>query len=121
METNAKTLIVDLRNKTVDRSIIWELTESKSEYRLRLKAGAVTVDKWSGTEPNGDEFDAAEFAILNTKGEIIERYLTYLSDNPQDYLLILSLHDAVRRQILNVDETIDVLIGEIAKMEPPPF
>ena len=113
MEQKTERLIKMLRSGTEKNTLSWETTERKSQFRLPLRSGFVTIDRWAGfDEETQEEFDVIEVTFLNQKGDPIDTFRSS-AGNPGDYILLASMHDAARRNANKVDEILSDLFNEV--------
>lgn len=114
MERRLESIIESIKSGTKKRSFLWEPTERKTEYRLRLKSGIINVDKWLSTsDPTSVSHPMTDISFHNELGERIERLAFSKLDSPDDYRKLAELHELARRSILKVDETLDRIFSEI--------
>jgi hypothetical protein len=113
MEPKIKTIVQYLYSGTVKGKLAWETTERKTEYRLQLGNGSVTVDHWSGPDQHGDEFDKVDIRFYNGTGEMLENFDFDRATQREDYRTVLNLHDCVRRSVVKFDETLDSILGDL--------
>ena len=102
-----ETLLEGTKNGTIE----WEPTHRKTEFRTRMGAAAITVDKWDWTnEYTDDSVTSADITIYNKEGEKID---TCVADAGPDFRALSDLHEVVRRKVLKVDETLATLLQEL--------
>lgn len=101
-------LIERLLERTLDKQVVWQKWSGTDEYKLDLKSGAITVDKW-----NHDYQLYAEVVLYNNNGDKIDVLSANDSDNQENFELISNFHSEIRRSHYKVDETIDGLLDEI--------
>lgn len=96
-------LVAQLLDKTRKRSITWEPTAKNDEFMSSLGGNvSFTIGAWRDTE------------ILTMRDELDRVLLTLDSDStPQ----LSELYGEARRVALNVDESLDNVLDQLARME----
>ena len=114
MEKKLKDAIDDLLQGTSEEIFHWEPTERKTEFRLRLKNGIVTVDCWDANDdPFDDPSHYSDITFYKDDGEVIERFVYSQKTEASDYQFLQILNDAARRNSLKIDEKLELLFKEI--------
>lgn len=103
-----RALINSLKKKTHNNEAKWSTTSRKTEFKLSLSQGSVTIDKW--TDSSGSFCD---ITIYDKNGVNIDRVVYNRSSSI--FSELSDLIDLVRRKYYKVDETIDVFIKELDK------
>lgn len=110
IQNKLKTLVDLLYDKTVKREVIWQKTSNDAEFKLALKSGALTIDKWEH-----DYNNYIEVVLYNDNGDKIDVFQG--TDNNNEEIEIFkfldNFHQEVRRAHYKVDETIDGFLDEI--------
>jgi hypothetical protein len=111
MQSSIEKLVTTLLEGTKNGTIQWEQTARKTEFRTSISAGSITVDKWDWTHEESDETGTtADIAVFNKAGEKIDTCVAY---GGADFAKLAQLHEAVRRKVLKVDETIESIFKEL--------
>lgn len=111
IDTQLKTLINELVQKTKDKKVRWNRTSSESKFKLILQnKSALTVDSWED-EHNND--GVATVVIFNERGDEILVHKSHLNEDFEDFKLIYDLQNAARNAYFKVDETIASFLSEI--------
>lgn len=116
MDRGTKEIIERLINKTKQNKVIWNKASRAEEFSLVLDSGVIIlVDNWYS---EGDTY--YDITINNDKGITILNHVLNKEDeeaNNYDYHLLKQLHQAIKDNYYNVDETIKGIIKEIQNKE----
>lgn len=103
-----KELLIKLKDKSESGQAIWSKTSVDTEFKLEFQKGAVTIDNW---EDSHGIF--ADFAIINDNGDIIERHIFNVNEDPDDYNFISNIYKSVKNSYYKTDETIKTIFDEL--------
>jgi hypothetical protein len=114
MDPKVKEIIGKLLKATEEKTINWMPTARKSEFRLPMEKGSITVDNYVVMDEfgQGDEV-VGDIVFLNAKGETVERFGHSADAEPDDYKYLHRLHNAARRNALKIEEQLSVIFQEI--------
>jgi hypothetical protein len=110
MHSSIEKLVTTLLEGTKNGTIEWNTTARKTEFRTTIGAASITVDKWYGDPQTGDMEETVDLAVFNETGEKID---TCVATAGGDFAKLAQLHEAVRRKVLKVDETIESIFKEL--------
>ena len=104
---NIKILIDKLKKKTEAGQAVWTKTSRDTEFKLELQKGAITTDNWD--DGGGLMVD---LAIINDKGDIIERDFFVSGDN-NDFKTLLEIYELAKKSYYKTDETLKTIFDEL--------
>lgn len=107
---NIRSIIEKLSEKTLSKSVEWNKSTGVDGFKLMLKIGIVSIDKFYSSNEN---YWLMEFMILNDRGETIERLLRSDAEEKEDYIYLNDFYNLVRRKYLKADETLIDLLDEL--------
>ena len=103
-------LLRDLAQKTEDNLINWEGSEVADQFVLKLKTGAIMLDKTSTLADWNQVETHYSFKILNKVGATIDEFEI---DRGEPYVVASRMFETIRRRVHRVDEQLDEIIGEL--------
>lgn len=104
------TLIDSLLQKTAEGKANWSRTGASGQYVIILEAGSIKLDQFFYNH-HDDTNRGYALTLLNSNGDRIDEIQQEEGD--QHYELMKTLYDAVERDYLRVDETIDGMLSEL--------
>lgn len=107
-------LLADLAQKTAANSINWEASEASDQFVLKLKNGAVMLDKSISLGDWNQEETYYSLKILNKVGDAIDEFTV---EGREWYELASGMYETIRRRINRIDEQLDEIISEIDASE----
>jgi hypothetical protein len=84
-------------------------------FEYSTSNSTVTVDNSGGDEGSG----WIVMAVRNSGGTVVGKAEMTRHTEPEFDVILDELFEAARRQVLKVDETLDALIAEVEKLDPP--
>jgi len=106
MNPKHEKLIDDLLRKTAAGEVEWEETDAPNQFALKLKRGAILIEKSFGLLTIGN----FTITLLNNEGNQIDRFGTI---GEQYRGVVQELYEIIDRRVSRVDEQIDEIIGEL--------
>lgn len=109
MEGNQKfSLILErLLERTKEGKLEWKSTADKNTFLVVLKDSSISIQ---GNEAYG--LGIYEFSFRNEDGEIIQSVRIFHSD--EEFEKAQSLFNSIRRHALNIDQTLDHILEQLA-------
>lgn len=115
-------LAQSLTRHTRSGAIEWERRDTAHDpdllrFEYSTPNSTVTVDN-SGSD--GDEWrEWIVMTVRDSEGAVVATAEITRHTQPEFDEILNDLFEAVRRQVLKVDETLDALIAEMEKLDPP--
>lgn len=113
-------LLKRLHEKTLQGKVPWEQSADEGVFQASFKNYSIRISRQPSRHGNLDEEDVV-FQLFNEKGELIEE-VDDTSFSQPDFLptspfkFMADLHAMARRSAMGVDEAVDILLGELDKV-----
>jgi hypothetical protein len=107
-------LLRGLLDATQKGEVRWEQTISEKDFRVQLEGGMVRVGEVIRSETDDDDEGAlTPYATLIGRGGKTLEFAWPEDLAPENLDMIKELYEAVRRQVLQVDDILDRLIQQV--------
>lgn len=106
--------------RTVEGVMKWRTTDDEDAFTYSGVSTSLVIDLWP-------ESGKIQLRVLNARGTVVAT-LESTPPGPLDedvrskrYSMLVSMHDAARRNALNIDGVLTAALEELAALDEPPF